>query len=96
MAVGILDKVLDGTRRRCVEVVAANEMISYFMFRLPRAVLPVRYSTVRAVDGGRHIVQLGGDHATQKVAPTNDTGAGMVVKLGYKQSQIQRLPRPKR
>jgi hypothetical protein len=66
MAVGILDKVLDGAGSSCVEVIAANEMLGKLMLRLPRAVLPVCQGTIGAVDGGRHSAGLGGDHAMKE------------------------------
>lgn len=86
VAIGILDKVLDSAGRSCVEVIAANEVRWKLMFRLPRAVLPVCQGTVGAVDGGRHCVGLGGDHAIKKKCPKYDTDTEARVKIGCKKS----------
>ena len=77
-------------------MIAADKVRSKLMFRLPRAVLPVRHGTVGAVDGGRHDGRLGGDHANQKKSSGYDTGGILVVKIGYKKSQVKRLPRPQK
>ena len=55
MAITLLYKVLDQTRRCCIKVIATNKVRGEVVFSLPRAGVPVGECTIGAVGEARHI-----------------------------------------